>query len=90
MMYALTYCYKAINGNEPYACTIAVSKDIKKLKKEMEENVEDDCKIDEEDEWNEECNFKVFSRFNDTEVVLQHISETDLYTKYHIHPVKVV
>ena len=89
-MYALTFCYEACNGNEPYASTIAISDDIEKLKEKMNRCVEEDCRIDEEDEYNEECNYKVVSNCLETEVVLQHISETDLYTKYHIHFVEVI
>lgn len=89
-MYSLTYCYEATDGNAPYAATIAVSEDIDKLIAKMDECVKQDCVIDEEDEWNEECNFRVYRKLHRCEVWLQHISNTDLYTNYKIHVVAVL
>ena len=85
-MHALTYCYEGYNDSYPYACTIAVSEDIDALKAKMKECVDEDCEIDEEDEWNFEKNFKVESDFN-TEIVLRHTQEINLYAKYRISPV---
>lgn len=89
-MYSLTYCYEATNGNAPYAATIAVSEDIDKLIAKMDKCVKQDCVIDEEDEWNEECNFRVYRKPHRCEVWLQHKSNIDLYTKYQIHVVAVL
>lgn len=61
-MFALTYCFEGVDDNYPYACTIAVSEDIEKLRAEMEKCIEEDCTepTDEDDEWNTDCNYQVF------------------------------
>lgn len=89
-MYSLTYCYEATDGNAPYAATIAVSEDIDKLVAEMNKCVEQDCQIDEEDEWNDECNFKIYREINAYGVCLQHTRNINLYATYGIHVVEVL
>ena len=32
-MYTLVYCFEGVDDNNPYACAIAVSEDIEKLRK---------------------------------------------------------
>ena len=88
-MYALTFCYEACDGNSPYAQTIAVSESQDALVQEMQKCIDEDTKIDEEDEWNEDCNYNVVSQ-DDSDAMLQHSSRTDLYTHYYIRPVDVI
>lgn len=90
-MYALTYCFEGVDDNCPYACTIAVSEDIEKLREEMMKCVEEDCTepTDEDDVWNTDCNYSVWKECN-REVSLQHRKYINLYTTYKIHSVKVV
>lgn len=59
-MFALTYCFEGVDDNYPYACTIAVSMDIDKLREEMKKCVEEDCTepTDEDDDWNTDCNYQ--------------------------------
>lgn len=88
-LYALTYCYEGTDNSYPYACTIAVSNDIETLRLEMKKCVEEDTQINEEDEWDDSCNYQVNSSYNDA-VELQHKKNINLYTKYKIHSVKLL
>ena len=90
-MYALTYCFDGVDDNYPYACTIAVSMDKEKLREKMMKCVEEDCTepIDEDDDWNTDCNYQVFKNYGD-DVMLQHRKYINLYTTYKIHSVEVV
>jgi hypothetical protein len=90
-MYALTYCFEGVDDNYPYACTIAVSMDKEKLREKMMECVEEDCTepTDEDDDWNTDCNYQVYSKCGD-DVMLQHKKYINLYTTYKIHSVEVV
>ena len=90
-MYALTYCFDGVDDNYPYACTIAVSMDKEKLREKMMKCVEEDCTepIDEDDDWNTDCNYQVFKDYGD-DVMLQHKKYINLYTTYKIHSVEVV
>jgi hypothetical protein len=90
-MYALTYCFEGVDDNCPYACTIAVSMDIDKLREKMKKCVEEDCTepTDKDDEWNTDCNYSVWKDCN-REVSLQHRKYINLYTTYKIHSVEVV
>ena len=85
-MFALTYCYEGCDDNTPYATTIAVSEDVEKLKKAMERCLDEDCEIDEEDEWSDDKNFILY-RKSDLETILQHKKRTNLYVKYRVHQV---
>ena len=85
-MFALAYCYEGYDDNVPFATTIAISEDIEKLKKEMERCVEEDCEIDEEDEWSDDKNFVPYRKC-ELETILQHKKHTNLYAKYRIHQV---
>lgn len=89
-MWALTYCYEATDMNTPYATTIAVSEDRDKLIAEMNKCVEQDCQIDEEDEWNDECNYKIYREIKACEVCLQHTRNINLYATYRIHAVEIL
>lgn len=89
-MYALTYCYEGVDDNSPFACTIAVSTDIEKLRAKMAECVAEDCtEPNEDDEWNTDTNYKVNSRYGD-EIYLQHKKYINLYASYKIHYVEVI
>ena len=85
-MYALTYCYEGTDNTNPYGITIAVSTDIEKLKNEMIKCVDEDCQIDNDDEWSTEKNFTIYSKY-DTEITLQHRKNINLYATYKIHSV---
>lgn len=95
IMYALTFCYEGNpnSDNYPYAQTIAVSYDLNKLCEEMENCITEDCKVNEDDEWDDCMNFTVDSKVHCGDVIytiLQHKTNTDLYTKYRISPVDVL
>lgn len=85
-MFALTYCYEGCDDNTPYASTIAVSEDIETLKKAMERCVDEDCEVDEDDEWADDKNY-ISYRKSDLETILQHKKRTNLYARYIIHQV---
>ena len=88
-MYALTFCYEANNGNEPYAATLAVSNDLEKIKEKLQECVKEDCEINEEDEFDDNKNYVVY--LDETERVgLQHKTIEDLYTMYYISLVQEI
>ena len=94
-MYALTFCYEGNPNNDqyPYASTIAISADKDKLIAEMNKCVEEDCKVNEEDEWDDEYNFKKYQELKCDQfayVILQHKAYEDLFTKYRISPVNVL
>lgn len=88
-MFALTYCYEGTDNTNPYGVTIAVSTDIEKLKAEMKKCVDEDCEIDEDNEWDDDKNFIEYSRY-DTEITLQHRKYINLYAKYTIRSVYVL
>lgn len=92
-MFALTYCYEGVDDNTPYACTIAVSEDIEKLRTEMEKCIEEDTKGPNEEygesEWRDDINYQVFRKCGDC-VVLQHKKNINLYASYKIHRVNVL
>ena len=90
-IYTLVYCFEGVDDNNPYACAIAVSEDIEKLRKKMMECVEEDCTepTDEDDAWNTECNYQIISKYN-YEVNLQHRKNINLYASYKIQYVEVV
>lgn len=89
-MYALTFCYEGCHSNFPYAQTIAVSEDIDALREVMENCIKEDMMENEDDEWDDSCNFQIYQRKGDNQVSLQHISRTHLFTKYVIREVKVL
>lgn len=93
-MYALTYCYEGVDDNYPFAQTIAVSENIDILRKEMEKCIEEDTQENEDDEWDDSCNFQVYERVGDNQyfcqVSLQHKARINLYTKYVIRNVNVL
>lgn len=88
-MYALTYCYEGVDNTAPYGATLAVSTDIEKLKAEMEKCVDEDCEIDEDDEWADDKNYIAYRKY-DTEIALQHRKNINLYAKYTIRSVDVL
>ena len=90
-MFALTYCFEGVDDSYPYATTIAVSEDEEKLRKKMEECVEEDCTepIDEDDAWDTDCNFQVVSKYSN-EVMLQHRKNINLYATYKIHHTEMI
>ena len=90
-IYTLVYCFEGVDDNNPYACAIAVSEDIEKLRKKMMECVEEDCTepIDEDDAWGTDCNFQVVSKYSN-EVMLQHRKNVNLYAKYRIQHTEMI
>lgn len=91
-MYSLTYCYEGIdNYSNPFAITLAVSDDIEKLKKYMEERIAEDCRKpeNEDEKWNDDCNYSILTKF-ELDVYLQHNAHSNLYTTYWIKPVEVL
>ena len=92
-IYALTYCYEGYEGCEPYAATIAVSESFDKLSKKMLECVEKDTKINEEDEWSDDGNYRTIRTLGDDVpscVFLQHKKRINLYAEYSIHEVEII
>lgn len=89
--YALTYNNEGVDDHTPYACTIAVSEDIEKLREEMIKWVEEDCTepTDEDDDWDIDCNYQVFKKCGD-DVMLQHKKYINLYATYKIRKVKIL
>ena len=82
--YALTWCYEGYDDNTPVALTIAVSDDMEKLKKKMEECIAYDTEVDEEDEWNDDKNYNVH-RKDSVSALLQHKAIINLWVKYQIN-----
>lgn len=85
-MFALTYCFEGHDDNNPYATTIAISNDIEKLRVEMEKCVDEDCEVDEDDDWADDKNFIAY-RKGYNEITLQHRKYINLYATYKIHSV---
>ena len=96
-IYALTYCYEGYENSTPYASTVAVSDNIDKLREKMAECVKEDTReddetyflLDDENEWSDECNYKVEKFYGDC-VILQHRKYIGLYTKYTIQKVETI
>ena len=89
-IYALTFLYEGCDDSYPYAMTLAVSDDREKLIAKLDEYIEEDTADDEEDIWNEDCNFKVNENWrsdNYVGVILQHKARINLYQKYIINKV---
>ena len=89
-IYALTFLYEGCDDSYPYALTLAVSDDKAKLVEELERHIEEDTTDDDEDEWNEDCNFKVNEKWesdNYVGAILQHKTRINLYQKYTIRKV---
>ena len=89
IIYALTFCYEGSDTVIPYARTIAVSEDIDKLREKMTQCVEEDTRVDEEDEYDDTCNYIAKKVCRDS-VVLHHKYCTDLYTRYSIQKVEII
>jgi hypothetical protein len=88
-IWVLNYCFEGTDNTNPYACTIAVSDDINKLMSKMQECVNEDCEIDEEDEWNDAKNYDVEYAYG-TETLLIHKKIYTLYAKYTIREIEVI
>ena len=88
-MYALTYYYEGSDGSAPYGATIAVSTNLDKLRNKMMRCVDEDCEVDENDEWATDKNFIVDAKYVD-EVCLQHRNLITVYAKYSISPVELI
>lgn len=90
-MFALTYCFEGVDDSYPYATTIAVSENEEKLRKKMEECVEEDCSepTSEDDAWDTDYNYRIVRKCG-SEVLLQHRKNINLYATYKIHSVEVV
>ena len=99
-MYALTWCYEGVDDNTPSAQTIAVSDSRDKLIAELKKWVDmdtveikpedyDSQEDFEDDAWDDDRNFEVV-REDDTDVLLQHRKQTNLYTRYRIQSVQFI
>lgn len=92
-MYALVWCYEGYDDNTPIGSAVAVSEDKEKLYAELAECIAEDTREpdeeNEEDEWSDNCNFKVIREMKD-DVLLQHSVNTDLYVHYTIRSVSVL
>ena len=90
-MYALTYCYEGIEDMIAYGATIAVSKDIEKLRKKMEECIAEDCVCpeDEDEQYSTDLNFEVYDKFQDI-THLSHRVYKNLCATYKITRVEVL
>lgn len=89
-MYALTYCYEGSDSMSPYGATIAVSTDLDKLRAELMRCVDEDCEVDEDDEWSTDKNFIAYIKYSSDIVCLQHRKLTSVYAKYSISPVELI
>ena len=88
-IYALTYCYEGSENSNAYACTIAVSENIDKLREKMAECVKEDTRVDEENEWSDECNY-IVEKYCGDYVVLHHRNYFNQYAKYSIQKVEII
>lgn len=88
-LFALTFCYEGVDDNMPYAQTIAISEDKEKLIEEMKKCVKEDLLTDEEDEWNDDRNFKIYKEEH-LKTILQHKARINLFTHYVIRTVKMI
>ena len=88
-IYALTFCYDGSDNSVPYASTVAVSEDIDKLREKMAQCVEEDTRVDEEDEWTDTCNY-VAEKVSIDCAILHHKYYSDLYTRYSIQKAEVI
>ena len=88
-LWVLNYCFEGADNTNPYACAIAISDDINKLMSKMQECVNEDCEIDEEDEWNDAKNYGVEYAYG-TETLLKHKKICALYAKYTIRNIEVI
>ena len=82
-MNALVFTNEGYYDSTPYSTIIALSNDKNKLIEKMKECINEDIEVDEDDEFNEDCNFHITNDYGDT-ILLQHNSNDSLYTKYHI------
>ena len=99
-MYTLTWCYEGVDDNTPSAQTLAVSESKDKLIEELKKWIAldtaeikpedyDDQEEYEDDIWNDDRNYEVV-RECDTDVLLRHRKQTNLYTRYRIQSVQVL
>lgn len=88
-MYALVYTYEGYYNSAPYSVAIAISNDIGVLRVEMQKCIDSDIAIDEDDEYNEEKNFELITKWNDS-ARLKHKRTPELYIKYEIQVVDVL
>lgn len=88
-IFALTFCYEGVDDNAPFAQTIAISEDKEKLIKKMKKCVKEDLSKDEEDEWNDDRNFKIYKEEH-LKITLQHKARINLFTHYVIRTVEMI
>lgn len=88
-MYALVYTYEGYYNSAPYSVVIAISNDIGVLRVEMQKCIDSDIAIDEDDEYNEEKNFELLTKWYDS-ARMQHINTPELYIRYEIQVVDVL
>jgi hypothetical protein len=87
--YALIYLYEGVDDLQPFSTVMAVSSSKEKLQEKMLEWVDKDTEVNEDDEWDDNCNFHITSQY-DSEVYLQHNNRTNLYAKYSIQIVEEI
>ena len=90
-MYVLTYCFEGVDDMIAYGATIAVSKDIEKLRKKMEECIAEDCVCpeDEDEQYSTDQNYEVYDKFQDI-AHLSHRVYKRLCATYKITKVEVL
>ena len=81
-MNALVFIYEGNYDNTPYSTIIAMSNDTDTLIKKMKECIKEDIEINEDDEYDDSCNFHITSDYTDI-VTLKH-NNLDLYVSYRI------
>lgn len=87
--YALIYLYEGVDDLQPFSTIMAISSSKEKLQEIMLEWVDKDTEVNEDDEWDDNCNFHITSQF-DSEVCLQHNNRHNLYAKYSIQIVEEI
>lgn len=88
-MYALIYCYEGRDNNYPFSSVIAISNDIEKLKNKMINCVNEDCELNQDDEWDDDKNYEVIQEYHDM-FLLQHKKHINLYATYKLQKVDII
>lgn len=81
-MNALVFIYEGTCDNTPNSTIIAMSNDTDKLIEKMRECINEDTEINEDDKYDDSCNFHITDDYTDV-VILKH-NNMDLYVSYRI------
>jgi hypothetical protein len=81
-MNALVFIYEGTYDSTPNSTIIAMSNDTNKLIEKMRECINEDTEINEDDEYDDSCNFHITSDYTDI-ITLKH-NNMDLYVSYRI------